>query len=69
MAQDQNQITFSPAGPVARAFMQDDSFVRVLIGPIGSGKTSAAVVEILRRASMQRPGPDGVRRVRVACIR
>jgi hypothetical protein len=63
-------ITFEPAGSIARAWMMDDaSFVKVLIGPVGSGKTSAAVVEILRRAQMQAPGPDGIRRVRVACIR
>jgi len=43
--------------------------VKILVGPLGSGKTSAAVVEILRRANMQAPGPDGIRRVRVACIR
>lgn len=62
-------LNFRPAGPVAHAFMQDDSFVRILVGPLGSGKTSAAVVEVLRRAQMQRPGPDGVRRFRAAIIR
>jgi hypothetical protein len=62
-------IDFTPVGPVADAWMWDDSFVRLLVGPLGSGKTSAAVVEILRRAQEQAPGPDGVRRVRVACIR
>jgi hypothetical protein len=64
-----NIVTFKPAGPVARAWMQCDSFVKLLVGPLGSGKTSVAVVEILRRAQMQEPGPDGVRRVRVAIIR
>lgn len=69
MANTHRTIDFKPAGPVADAWMWDDSFVRILIGPLGSGKTSAAVVEILRRAQEQAPGPDGVRRVRVACIR
>lgn len=69
MAADNQSVDFTPAGPVAKAWMQDDAFVKILIGPLGSGKTSAAVVEILRRAMMQTPGPDGVRRVRVACIR
>jgi hypothetical protein len=49
--------------------MQSDAFVRGIIGPFGSGKTSTAIVEVLRRAMMQAPGPDGVRRVRVAIIR
>ena len=62
-------VDFIPAGPVARAFMLDDSFVRIIVGPVGSGKTSACVAEILRRAMMQAPGPDGVRRVRVVVIR
>lgn len=65
-----NEVTFIPSGPVIKAWMEDDdSFVKALIGPLGSGKTSAAVVEILRRSMGQAPGPDGVRRVRVACIR
>jgi hypothetical protein len=62
-------VNFTPAGPVAKAFMQSDAFVRLIVGPLGSGKTSAAVVEVLRRAQRQAPGPDGVRRVRVAIIR
>lgn len=62
-------INFVPAGPVAQAFMLDDSFVRLIVGPVGSGKTSACVTEVLRRSSMQAPGPDGVRRVRVGIIR
>jgi hypothetical protein len=62
-------VNFSPAGPVARAFMQSDAFVRIIIGPFGSGKTSAGVVDVLRRARMQAPGPDGVRRSRWAIIR
>ncbi|MDR2012002.1 MAG: phage terminase large subunit [Rhodanobacter sp.] len=43
--------------------------MRLLVGPLGSGKTSAAVVEVLRRAQMQGRGTDGMRRVRVAIIR
>lgn len=39
------------------------------MGPVGSGKSSACVTEILRRAAQQKPGPDGVRRSRFAVIR
>jgi len=63
------QVTFSPSGPTIKAWMESDAFVRILMGPIGSGKTAAACVEILRRSMAQAPGPDGVRRVRFAAIR
>lgn len=39
------------------------------MGPIGSGKSTACVIEILRRSQMQAPGPDGIRRTRWAIIR
>ena len=64
-----DQTVFDPAGPVAHAWMLSDAFVKLLVGPIGSGKTAAAVVEILRRAKGQAPGPDGIRRSRVVIIR
>lgn len=57
------------ATPTLSDFHRDDSFVRVVIGPVGSGKSSAAVVEALKRALEQEPGPDGVRRTRFAFIR
>ena len=65
-----SDVTFSPSGPVIKAWMEDDdSFVRGIVGPFGSGKTAGAVVEILRRAMAQEPGPDGIRRTRWAIIR
>lgn len=39
------------------------------MGPFGSGKSSGCVVEIIRRAMEQRPGPDGIRRSRWAVVR
>lgn len=57
------------AGRTLRAFQRDDSFVRVVVGPFGSGKSTACVMEILRRAQQQAPGPDGIRRTRCAVIR
>jgi len=60
---------YTPAGETTRAFLKSDAFVRGLRGPIGSGKSTACVMDILRRAAMQRPGPDGVRRSRWAVIR
>lgn len=50
-------------------FHADDSFVRGIMGPIGSGKSVACVIEIISRALRQAPNQDGVRRTRWAVIR
>lgn len=55
--------------PTIKAFAQSDAFIRALIGPFGSGKSSGCVVEIPRRGQMQKPGPDGIRRSRIAVVR
>lgn len=60
---------YEPAGSTIKAFLESESFVRGLMGPLGSGKSTACVFEILRRATRQAPGPDGVRRTRWAIIR
>lgn len=66
---DARQIQFEPAGPVSQAFLADNSFVRGIMGPIGSGKSAGCVIEILKRSQMQAPSPDGLRRTRWAVIR
>lgn len=57
------------APPTVAAYMRSDAFVRCIVGPVGSGKSSGSVVEILRRAAEQAPSDDGVRRTRFAVIR
>lgn len=49
--------------------MRSDAFARVVVGPIGSGKSSASCLEVLRRAAQQTPDADNVRRTRWAVIR
>jgi|DEB0MinimDraft_6_1074348.scaffolds.fasta_scaffold09358_2 hypothetical protein len=49
--------------------MKDDNFVRIVRGPIGSGKTASCCVEIMRRALAQEPDKKGIRRSRWAVIR
>lgn len=61
-------ITYE-APPTLGRFLGCDTFVRGVIGPVGSGKSSACAVELLRRACEQVPGPDGKRRTRFAVIR
>lgn len=57
------------AEPTPALFHADDSFVRGIMGPIGSGKSVACVIEIISRAMRQRPNSDGARRTRWAVIR
>lgn len=57
------------ATDVASDFHNDDSFVRLLIGPVGCGKSVAGCLEILSRALRQPKGSDGIRRSRWAVIR
>ena len=57
------------APPTLARFMRSDAFVRMCVGPIGSGKSSVCVAEILRRAAETPPGADGKRRSRWAVIR
>lgn len=62
-------LSYTPGGPTIRRFHRSEAFVRGLMGPIGSSKSTACVMEILRRSAMQRPSPDGIRRTRWAIVR
>lgn len=62
-------VNYVAPGPVSEAFHRDDSFVRGLMGPVGSGKSTACCFEILSRALEQKPSPDGIRRSRWAICR
>ena len=64
------KVRYKPPGAVLRSFLLDDtSFFRGLMGPFGSGKSTGCVVDINKRAQLQRPGIDGVRRSRWAVVR
>lgn len=49
--------------------MQSDARIRHIMGPFRSGKSSGSVVEIVRRAAMQKRGPDGYRRTKWMVVR
>ena len=57
------------APPTCAAFMKSEAFGRLVAGPVGSGKTTACVIELLRRAIQQSPGEDGFRYTRFAIVR
>lgn len=62
------QIQYN-AEPTAQQFHKARDFVRGIMGPIGSGKSVACIMEIVAKALSQSPSIDGVRHSRWACIR
>lgn len=61
-------IDYTPPKTVAD-FMLSDAFIRTIIGPVGSGKTTGCIFELLRRSCEQTPAPDGIRYTRWAICR
>jgi hypothetical protein len=62
-------IRYKPGGPTLVRAHNSPAFVRGIMGPIGSGKSTTCAMEILRRSTLQRRSPDGKRRTRWAIIR
>lgn len=61
-------IDYTPAGPVIKRFHQSNAFVRGVMGPVGSAKSTGSVMEIMYRAMEQKPY-EGFRRSRWAVLR
>jgi hypothetical protein len=62
-------IDYTPP-PTGEKFMKSDAKMRVLMGPVGSGKSVTCSFEIVRRAAMQEPDANtGKRRSRAAIVR
>lgn len=49
--------------------MKSEAFGRLIAGPVGSGKTTANVIELLRRSIGQKAAPNGIRYTRHAIVR
>lgn len=62
------EISYS-APPTCAHFMKSDSFGRIIAGPVGSGKTTACLFELFRRACEQPKAQDGFRYTRFAIVR
>lgn len=60
---------WSPPGPVSAAFLQSTALMRGILGPLGSGKTTTALVGQVEAAMKAPRCVDGVRRWRVLAIR
>lgn len=57
------------ASKTTKEFHLSDAFIRALIGPIGSGKSVACVMEMMMRSHNQKPNAQGVRKSRWVVIR
>ena len=55
--------------PTGALFHQSNARWRLIMGPVGSGKSVTMCQEIFRRASRQKPNAQGIRRTRWAIIR
>lgn len=68
--QIEGQYVYQPDGKVLARFVADRSEVAVIVGPIGSGTSSAACMRIWQTACEQAPSPrDGLRHSRWAIVR
>ena len=64
-----DEIVYDPPPTIAK-FMPSDAQMRVLMGPVGSGKSVGCCFELIRRAANQMPDPrTGKRRSRAAVVR
>lgn len=56
------------AGPTGQAFLSSRAFVKGIMGPIGSGKSTVAIMDLLQRAILQEPF-NGTRRTKFGLMR
>jgi hypothetical protein len=65
-------IVYTPP-PTIKRFIKDhrqgELFYDWIVGPVGSGKTTAIFFKLVRMAKLQAPSPDGIRRSRAVIVR
>jgi len=61
-------VTYA-ASPTASVFHQSDARIKLLVGPVGSGSSSACLFDCIMRATKQTPDPDGIRKRTVLIAR
>ena len=55
--------------PTMWEFMNSDKYVRVIAGPVGSGKSVCCSHELVKMALQQAPNQDGIRKTRTLIVR
>lgn len=61
-------LTYIPPKSVA-GFLTDDNFISLIVGPIGSTKTTAGIMKIAYHAAKMAPCKDGIRRSKAIWVR
>jgi hypothetical protein len=62
------KIKYTPPESV-KGFLRSNSFINLIVGPIGSTKTTAGIVKIALEAKKMAPCEDGIRRSRYIWVR
>lgn len=65
---DPYRVAYTAPPTIAR-FMASRALYRGVMGPVGSGKSSACCMELMAKAFAQAPDVDGLRRTRFAVVR
>jgi len=63
------QVVTYNASPTASEFHRSKARIKMLVGPVGSGSSSACLFDCMMRCVEQTPDPDGVRRRTVLICR
>lgn len=63
-----SSINYTPPESI-KPFLTSEKFASFIVGPVGSGKTSAAVLKLAYHAKQMRKQRDGIRRSRAVWIR
>lgn len=61
-------VNYEPP-PSAEGFLRSDAFVSLIVGPVGSTKTSAGIMKIAYHAARMAKGRDGIRHSRCVWVR
>lgn len=63
-------LKFKAGGPVLEAFMRSNARVQPVMGPVGAGKTRAALTKLVKLGARQRRSSlDGIRKVKWTIVR
>jgi len=62
------QVEYTPS-KTCKEFLRDSHKIKIISGPVGSGKSVACLMSIVRECQLQAPNQQGIRKSRWAIIR